>query len=130
MAAQAAIHASDCDSFMQDYRPKQPCVYLLASRPDGVLYAGVTSDLAQRVSLHKQKLVDGFTKRYGVTHLVYYEMHETMDAAIRRESQIKKWKRAWKVRLIGQMNPEWRDLFDEATGEILFGPADVERERS
>ena len=67
-------------------------------RPNGILYAGVTSDLANRVSLHKQKLTDGFTKRYGVTQLVYYEMHETMDAAIRRESQIKKWKRTWKVR--------------------------------
>jgi putative endonuclease len=114
---------------MHDYRPKQPCVYLLASDPNGVLYTGVTSDLAQRVSLHKQKLIDGFTKRYGVTRLVYYEMHETMDAAIRRESQIKKWKRTWKVRLIKQMNPERRELFDEATGEIRFGPADVERER-
>ena len=115
---------------MRNERSKQPCVYLLASRPNGVLYAGVTSDLAQRMSLHKQKLVDGFTKRYDVTQLVYYEMHETMDAAIRRESQIKKWKRAWKVRLIEQMNPQWRNLFDEATGEILFAPADVERERS
>ncbi|MFA7306512.1 MAG: GIY-YIG nuclease family protein [Hyphomicrobium sp.] len=115
---------------MRDHRPKQPCVYLLASRPNSVLYAGVTSDLAQRMSLHKQELIDGFTKRYYVTRLVYYEMHETMDAAIRRESQIKKWKRAWKVRLIEQINPEWRDLFDEATGEILFAPADVERERS
>jgi putative endonuclease len=114
---------------MQDFQPKQPCVYLLASRPNGVLYAGVTSALAQRVSLHKQKLIEGFTKRYGVTLLVYYEMHDTMDAAIRRESQIKKWKRAWKVRLIEQMNPEWRDLFDELTGEIFDSPVDVARER-
>jgi putative endonuclease len=113
---------------MRDFQPKQPCVYLLASAPNGILYAGVTSDLANRVSLHKQKLTDGFTKRYGVTQLVYYEMHETMDAAIRRESQIKKWKRTWKVRLIEQMNPEWRDLFDETTGEIFDGPADTERE--
>lgn len=115
---------------MHDHRTKQPCVYLLASKRNGILYAGVTSDLAQRVSLHKQKLVDGFTKRYDATRLVYYEMHETMDAAIRRESQIKKWKRAWKVRLIEQMNPEWDELFDEATGEVRFGPADVERERT
>jgi putative endonuclease len=114
---------------MQDFQPKQPCVYLLASRPNGVLYAGVTSALAQRVSLHKQKLIEGFTKRYGVTLLVYYEMHDMMDAAIRRESQIKKWKRAWKVRLIEQMNPEWRDLFDELTGEIFDSPVDVARER-
>ncbi len=115
---------------MRDHQPKQPCVYLLASRRNGVLYAGVTSDLAKRVSLHKQKLIEGFTQRYGVSQLVYYEMHETMDQAIRRESQIKKWKRAWKVRLIEQMNPEWRDLFDEANGEISFGPADIERGRS
>jgi putative endonuclease len=114
---------------VKDFRPKRPCVYLLASCPSGVLYAGVTSALANRMSLHKQKLIDGFTKRYGVTMLVYYEMHETMDAAIRRESQVKKWKRAWKVRLIEQMNPEWSDLFDETTGEILNGPADVVRER-
>jgi putative endonuclease len=127
MAAQAAIYAS---SGMGDFQPKQPCMYLLASRRDGVLYAGVTSDLAKRVSLHKQKLIDGFTKRYGVSLLVYYEMHETMDDAIRRETQIKKWKRAWKVRLIEQMNPEWLDLFNAETGEILFGPADVARERS
>jgi putative endonuclease len=113
---------------MRDFQPKQPCVYLLASSPNGILYTGVTSALAQRVSLHKQKLVEGFTKRYGVTHLVYYEMHETMDAAIRRESQIKKWKRTWKVGLIEQMNPEWRDLFDETTGEISDSPADIARE--
>jgi putative endonuclease len=114
---------------MREFEPKQPCVYLLASCPNGVLYAGVTSALAQRVSLHKQKLIEGFTKRYGVTLLVYYEMYDTMDTAIRRESQIKKWKRAWKVRLIEQMNPEWHDLFDETSGEILSGPVDVARER-
>jgi len=83
---------------MRDFQPKQPCVYLLASRPNGILYAGVTSALTNRMALHKQKLIEGFTKRYGVTRLVYYEMHKTMDAAILRESQIKKWKRAWKVR--------------------------------
>jgi putative endonuclease len=130
MAAKAAIHANTSGSIMRDRRPKQPCVYLLASRRNGILYTGVTSDLTQRISIHKQKLIDGFTKRYGITQLVYYEMHETMDAAIRRESQIKKWKRAWKVRLIEQMNPEWCDLFDGGSGEILFGPADVERERT
>ncbi len=115
---------------MREHQPKQPCVYLLASQRNGILYAGVTSDLAKRVSLHKQKLIEGFTQRYGVSLLVYYEMHETMDQAILRETRIKKWKRAWKVRLIEQMNPEWRDLFDEITGEISFGPADSDRERS
>jgi len=108
---------------------KQPCVYFLASAPNGVLYVGVTSDLSSRVSVHKQDLRDGFTKRYRVHRLVYYEMHETMDAAIRRETQIKKWKRAWKVRLIEQMNPEWRDLFDETWGAVEDGPADRERRR-
>jgi putative endonuclease len=101
---------------------KQPCVYMLASKRDGVLYVGVTSDLVQRVGLHKQDLTEGFTKKYGVHLLVYYEMHHTMPDAIRREKQLKKWNRAWKVRLIEQLNPEWRDLWTE-TGEVLmFGP--------
>ena len=101
---------------------KQPCVYILASKRDGILYIGVTSNLANRVSLHKQDLIEGFTKRYGVHLLVYYEMHRTMPDAIRREKQLKKWNRAWKVRLIEQLNPEWRDLWTE-TGEILMlGP--------
>jgi len=104
---------------MRDFQPKQPCVYLLASSPNGILYTGVTSALAQRVSLHKQKLVEGFTKRYGVTHLVYYAMHETMDAAIRRESQIKKWKRTWKVGLRkskdDSLKPTWMAAFAAMT---------------
>ena len=106
---------------------KTPCVYILASRRNGTLYTGVTSDLHGRVSLHKQDLIEGFTKKYGVHTLVYYEMHETMEAAIRREKQIKEWKRAWKIRLIESMNPEWLDLFDERTGAILDGPADIAR---
>jgi putative endonuclease len=114
---------------MREPRSKQPAVYILASKPNGVLYTGVTSDLFGRVGVHKQDLIAGFTKKYGVRRLVYYEMHETMDAAILRETRIKKWKRAWKVRLIQQMNPEWRDLFDERLGEIRDGPADRERLR-
>ena len=106
---------------------KVPCVYILASRRNGTLYAGVTSDLSDRVSKHKQDLIEGFTQRYGVHRLVYYEMHETMPEAIRREKQIKEWKRLWKIRLIESMNPEWIDLFDERTGEILEGPADRSR---
>ncbi|HZT48776.1 MAG TPA: GIY-YIG nuclease family protein [Hyphomicrobiaceae bacterium] len=106
---------------------KAPCVYILASRRNGTLYIGVTSDLFDRVVKHKQGLIKGFTQRYGVHRLVYYEMHETMPAAIRREKQIKEWKRLWKIRLIESMNPEWIDLFDEATGEILPGPADRSR---
>jgi putative endonuclease len=101
----------------------------MASKRDGVLCTGVTSNLWNRVSIHKQDLVDGFTKTYGVHTLVYYEFHETMDAAITRESRIKKWKRTWKVRLILSFNPEWLDLFDDNTGTILDGPADIERFR-
>lgn len=114
---------------MHEHYDKHPCVYLLASAADGVLYAGVTSALAQRMTMHRQKLIEGFTKRYGVTRLVYYEFHETMDSAILRETQIKKWKRAWKVRLILQTNPEWLDLFDAHTGEIFPLPSDVPLER-
>lgn len=101
---------------------KQPCVYILASKRDGVLYVGVTGGLVQRVNLHKQDLVEGFTKRYGVHTLVYYEMHETMPAAIRREKQLKKWNRAWKVRMIEQLNPEWRDLWQESGEVSMSGP--------
>ena len=97
--------------------PKNPCVYILASKRDGVPYVGVTSSLAQRIGLHKQDLIEGFTKKYGVHTLVYYEMHESMPDAIRREKQLKKWNRVWKVRLIEQLNPEWRDLWTE-TGEV------------
>lgn len=114
---------------MREFSAKEPCVYILASAPNGVLYVGVTSDLAARVSVHKQDLQDGFTKKYGVHRLVYYEMHEMMNDAIRRETQIKKWKRAWKVRLIKEMNPEWRDLFDESWGAIEEGAAYRERFR-
>ncbi len=108
---------------------KQPCVYILASKRDGVLYTGVTSNLEQRMAEHTQGLVPGFTLRYGVKQLVYYEFHETMDGAIRREKQIKEWRRAWKARLIESMNAEWRDLFDPSTGEIAESPADRARER-
>ena len=114
---------------MREFNPKDPCVYILASAPNGVLYVGVTSSLHDRVSEHKQDRLEGFTKKYGVHRLVYYEMHETMDEAIKRETRIKKWKRAWKVRLIHEMNPEWRDLFDETWGDIEDGPADVIRRR-
>jgi len=106
---------------------KCPCVYILASRRNGTLYIGVTSDLANRVGLHKQDLIEGFTEKYGVHLLVYYDMHPTMEAAIRREKQLKERRRLWKIRLIESMNPEWIDLFDEATGEIRDGPADVAR---
>ena len=82
------------------------------------------------MAIYKQDLVEGFTKRYGVHRLVYYEMHATFAEAFQRESRLKKRKRAWKVRLIEQVNPEWTDLFDEETGAILEGPADTARRRS
>jgi len=106
---------------------KNPCVYILASKRNGTLYTGVTSDLSDRVNKHKQDLIAGFTKRHKVHTLVYYELHHTMPEAIRREKQIKEWQRAWKIRLIESMNPEWVDLLDEATGEIFEGPADKAR---
>ncbi len=107
---------------------KSPCVYIMASRRNGTLYIGVTSELQARIGVHKQDLIEGFTKRYGVHTLVYYEMHETMDAAIKREKQLKEWQRAWKIRLIESMNPEWIDLFDDRTGDIFDGPADRARQ--
>lgn len=96
---------------------KEPCVYMLASKRDGIIYVGVTSDLFDRVNLHKQGVFDGFPKKYRVHKLVYYEMHETMTEAIQREKHLKKWNRAWKVRLIEQLNPEWDDMLSKA-GEI------------
>lgn len=92
---------------------KQPCVYLLASQRNGTLYIGVTSDLIKRVWEHKQDFVDGFTKKYGVHDLVWYEQHEDMPTAIAREKTLKEWKRAWKLELIEKVNPEWKDLYEE-----------------
>jgi putative endonuclease len=91
---------------------RQPAVYVLASKQNGTLYIGVTSDLAKRAWEHKNDLVEGFTKKYGVHRLVYYEMHEDMLSAITREKQLKKWNRAWKLELIEEKNPEWKDLWD------------------
>lgn len=88
---------------------KQPCVYLLASRRNGTLYVGVTSNLVQRLWRHRNHVVDGFTKQYGVHTLVGYEVHERMDSAIVREKQIKGWRRAAKLELIEKANPDWRN---------------------
>lgn len=90
-----------------------PCVYILASKPNGTLYVGVTSNLIARVWQHKSNGVECFTKRYGVTQLVYYELHDGMQTAIRREKQLKKWRRGWKIELIEKENPDWRDLYVE-----------------
>ncbi len=92
---------------------KQPCVYILASKRNGTLYIGVTSALAKRIWEHKENFASGFTERYGVHMLVYYELHSTMVEAITREKQIKKWNRAWKIRLIEATNPNWKDLWNE-----------------
>ena len=92
---------------------KTPCVYILASKPNGTLYIGVTSNLVQRIWQHKNDFVEGFTKRYRVHRLVWYEVHESMESAILREKAVKKWNRAWKVELIEKNNPTWRDLHDE-----------------
>ena len=89
---------------------KQPVVYILADKPYGTLYIGVTSNLAARVEAHRSSAVGGFTKEYGVHSLVYYEVHAEMYEAIQREKRLKKWNRAWKIRLIEELNPEWKDL--------------------
>ena len=91
---------------------KQPCVYILASKRNGTLYVGVTSNLMRRVWDHKSGSIDGFTRRYGVHRLVYVEWHETMETAIKGEKQLKRWRRAWKPNLIERDNREWRDLYD------------------
>ena len=92
---------------------KQPGVYILASRRNGTLYTGVTSDLVRRIWQHNNDLVKGFTQKYRVHTLVWYEPHATMESAIGREKAIKEWKRAWKIELIETHNPEWRDLYEE-----------------
>ena len=88
-----------------------PCVYILASKPNGTLCIGVTWDLTRRVWEHKNDFVEGFTKRYGVHTLVWYEAHESMEGALGREKALKKWKRAWKTELIEEGNPTWSDLY-------------------
>jgi putative endonuclease len=101
---------------------KKPAVYILASQRHGTLYIGVTSDLIKRVWQHKSDLLRGFTEKYKIHILVYFELHKTMRIAILREKQIKKWNRAWKVDLIESQNPNWADLFDR----ILAPKKDVE----
>jgi putative endonuclease len=90
---------------------KQPVVYILASKRNGTLYIGVTSNLIKRVWEHKNKLVKGFSKQYDVHQLVWYELHESMESAILREKRVKGWKRSWKLNLIERMNPDWKDLY-------------------
>ncbi|QSX79709.1 GIY-YIG nuclease family protein [Agrilutibacter solisilvae] len=95
---------------------RQPAVYVLANGRNGTLYIGVTSDLVARVWQHRNHVVDGFTKQHGIGALVWYELHATMDSAITREKRLKKWRRAWKIDLVEQTNPYWRDLWPDIVG--------------
>ena len=92
---------------------RRPCVYILANKRNGTLYVGVTSDLVRRIWQHKNDVIRGFTSRYGVHTLVWYETHESMESAITREKAIKEWKRRWKLELIERNNPTWRDLYND-----------------
>lgn len=92
---------------------KQYFLYILASKKNGTLYIGVTGDLIKRVYEHKQNAVEGFTKKYNVYTLVYYEVYKDIEEAILREKQMKKWNRKWKLNLINEKNLEWKDLYDE-----------------
>jgi len=90
---------------------KQPVVYILASKRNRTLYIGVTSDLVKRIWEHKNNMVEGFTQRYNVHYLVWYELHESMESATQREKRLKEWKRSWKLELIEGTNPDWQDLY-------------------
>ena len=94
-------------------------VYILASKRNGTLYIGVTSNLLKRVDQHKNNLAEGFTAKYGVHQLMYYQRYRNVNDAIKREKQMKKWNRKWKIELIEKANPEWLDLFD---GLVKAGP--------
>jgi putative endonuclease len=92
---------------------KQPAVYILASKRNGTLYIGVTGNLVGRIWQHKNDQVKGFTRKYNVHNLVYFELHQDMNSAISREKQLKKWNRKWKLELIEKQNPQWQDLWPE-----------------
>jgi putative endonuclease len=91
-------------------------VYIVTNKPRGVLYIGVTGDPVRRISEHRGSLIPGFSKRYNLTRLVWYEVHEDIRAAIQRGKTLKRWRREWKLALVEQSNPEWRDLFAEMSG--------------
>jgi len=111
----SAALISKIDLVGRDRIVKQPCVYILASKRNGTLYTGVTSAMSRRIYEHKNHMIKGFTDRYGVDNLVWYEFHPDMLSAISREKQIKGWNRAWKVRLIEKDNPGWCDLYRDIT---------------
>ena len=92
---------------------KQPCVYILASKRNGTLYVGVTSDLTKRIWRHRNDIVEGFSEKHGVHKLVWFEVHEEMMGAIEREKKIKKWNRKWKLYLVEKINSDWRDLYED-----------------
>jgi putative endonuclease len=92
---------------------KQGYVYIITDRPMGILYIGVTSDLVKRIWEHKNGIFGGFSKKYGLGRLVYYEIHDDIENAIKREKQMKEWKRNWKFKLIIDSNPDWKDLYDD-----------------
>ena len=92
---------------------RQPCVYMLASKRNGTLYTGVTSNLLKRVWEHKNNLIESFTSKYDVHTLVWYELHDTMESAIQREKAIKNWQRVWKLKVIEKMNSNWNDLYSD-----------------
>jgi putative endonuclease len=98
---------------------KNPAVYILASGRNGTLYIGVTSDLIKRIHEHKTKTVPGFTASHRIHYLVWLEQHATRGTAISREKALKEWKRAWKIRLIEESNPYWRDLFDDIVHDAV-----------
>ena len=98
---------------------KQPCVYMLSSQRNGTLYVGVTSDLIRRVYQHRNGMADGFTKRYHIHDLVWYEVHEMMESTIIREKQHKKWSRIAKIRMIEQQNPNWLDFWLDLTSPSM-----------
>jgi len=95
------------------FMDKQPCIYILASKRNGTLYSGVTSNLVKRIWEHKSHLVEGFTNKYNVTLLVWYECHDSMESAIHKEKKIKNWKRSWKIKEIEKINPKWNDLYND-----------------
>ena len=105
---------------------KLPCVYLLARSSHGTFYTGVTSNLVQRIHQHREGAADGFTKRYGIKRLVWFERHETMESAIHREKQVKRWARAYRYDLVGALNPTWRDLAED----LGFAPLPVLEEKA
>ena len=113
-------HSRECGNPEWKWKmEKQFFVYILASKRNGTLYIGVTSDLLKRIWQHKNKLFDGFSKKYEVDKLVYYEIFPDSLSAIKREKRIKKWRRVWKLRIIEEKNPEWKDLFQEIGGSDL-----------